>query len=76
MEAGLFWQEGGRARELADRQHVAYATQPLMARTHAGRQAGRRARDPHLKLSECGQMGVKRMAGTFGCTMEPPAATL
>lgn len=29
----------------------------------------------HLKDSEWGQMGVKRIAGTFGCTMEPPAAT-
>ena len=32
-------------------------------------------RAPRLKESECGQMGVKRMAGTLGCTMEPPAAT-
>ena len=29
----------------------------------------------YLKESECGQMGVKRMAGTLGCTMDPPAAT-
>ena len=28
------------------------------------------------KDSECGQMGVKRMAGTLGCTIDPPAATL
>ena len=26
------------------------------------------------KLSECGQTGVMTMAGTLGCTMEPPAA--
>lgn len=30
----------------------------------------------HRKLRECGQMGVNRMAGTEGCTMDPPAATL
>ena len=29
----------------------------------------------HLKDRECGQMGVKRMAGTLGWTMDPPAAT-
>ena len=29
----------------------------------------------YLKDSECAQTGVKRMAGTLGCTMEPPAAT-
>jgi hypothetical protein len=28
-----------------------------------------------LNDSECGQMGVNRMAGTLGWTMEPPAAT-
>ena len=27
------------------------------------------------KLSECGQMGVRRMQATDGCTMLPPAAT-
>lgn len=30
----------------------------------------------HRKLSEWGQMGVNSMAGTEGCAMEPPAATL
>jgi hypothetical protein len=30
----------------------------------------------HLNESECGQMGVNMMAGTLGCTMDPPAATL
>lgn len=29
----------------------------------------------YLKEREWGQMGVKRMAGTLGCTMLPPAAT-
>lgn len=29
----------------------------------------------HLKESECGQTGVNSMAGTLGCTMDPPAAT-
>ena len=29
----------------------------------------------YLKDSECAQIGVKRMAGTLGCTMDPPAAT-
>jgi hypothetical protein len=27
------------------------------------------------KDRECGQMGVSSMAGTLGCTMEPPADT-
>ena len=31
--------------------------------------------DAYLKDREWGQMGVNRIAGTFGCTMEPPAAT-
>ena len=29
----------------------------------------------YLNDRECAQMGVKRIAGTFGCTMDPPAAT-
>lgn len=28
-----------------------------------------------LKDKEWGQTGVKRIAGTLGCTMDPPAAT-
>ena len=32
-------------------------------------------RGAHLKDREWGQMGVNRMAGTLGWTMEPPAAT-
>ena len=43
---------------------------------HPATRPPNRPQHTHLKLSECGQMGVKRMAGTLGCTMEPPAATL
>ena len=37
---------------------------------HAGNGSG-----GYLKEREWGQMGVNKIAGTFGCTMEPPAAT-
>ena len=40
-----------------------------------GTQQHRHVACNHLKDREWAQMGVNRMAGTLGCTMDPPAAT-
>ena len=49
--------------------HLASSATLSSTSTESGRTTGRKER-------VCGQMGVMRMAGTFGWTMEPPALTL
>ena len=46
--------------------------QASMRAGHSPESGNMRGRNERL----CGQMGVTRMQGTWGCTMEPPAARL
>ena len=68
MESPLHSSHRSLPSKLTHALHRASSATRNSTSTESGSTTGR-------KESVCGQMGVMRIAGTFGCTMDPPALT-